>query len=80
MWSGPNNSEGIIFDFYSAKTCDNLNYLPVTLKVKFTMCCFAVFEIISRFVGIFMSGAGPGIQVVFLYKKTAFLLCAFIFE
>lgn len=42
--------------------------LPVTLKVKLTIFCFIDFEISSSFVGMLINGAGPGIQLVFLFK------------
>lgn len=61
-----------MFNFYSAKKDIKfklfklVNVSPVILKVKLMRCCFAVFEITSSFVGILMSGAGPGIHVVSL--------------
>lgn len=38
------------------------------LNVKLTVFCLTDLDISSSFVGIVMSGAGPGIQLVFLRK------------
>lgn len=45
---------------------------PVILNVNVTVCFFVIFDNNSSCVGIFMVGAGPGIQLVFLKKKYIF--------